>query len=102
MGRAKFWGFRPAILDKQMNQSIRTEDLAKRLTRYVDIVGSLDFDDAVAASYLLSERSREPEAAVVIHLDEWINLIEQGNRARAYAEALSVIAKFERGIARQK
>jgi len=39
-----------------MNESLQTEDLTKRLTRYVDIVGSLNFDNAVAASYLLSCR----------------------------------------------
>ena len=76
-----------------MNESLQTEDLTKRLTRYVDIVGSLNFDNAVAATYLL---------AVVVHLDEWIVLLEQGKRALAYAEALSAIAKFERGTARPK
>ena len=86
-----------------MNQSTQTEqDVIIRLKRYIDIVGSLDFDDEVAVSYLLSERARETDAAVVIHLDEWIHFIEQGKRARAYAEALSVLAKFERGIARPK
>jgi hypothetical protein len=39
-----------------MNESIQTEDLAKRLTRYVDIVGSIDFDDDVVVSYLLSAK----------------------------------------------
>jgi len=33
---------------------------------------------------------------------EWIVLLEQGKRALAYAEALSAIAKFERGTARPK
>ena len=85
-----------------MNETIQTEDLAKRLTRYVDIVGSLDFDDAVAASYLLAERNHETDDAIVVHLDEWVSLIEQGKRALAYAQALSVIAKLERGSARLK
>jgi hypothetical protein len=38
----------------------------------------------------------------VVHLDEWVSLIEQGKRALAYAQGLSVIVKLERGSARLK
>jgi len=51
------------------------------------------------------ERIYQTDAAVNVHLDEWINLIEQGKtstRLRAYAEALIVIAKLERGTAQLK
>ena len=88
---------------KPMNQSTQTErEFAARIKRYIDIVGSLDFDDDVVVSYLLSERNHQTDAAVIVHLDEWIALIEQGKRARAYAEALTLIARLERGTARLK
>ena len=86
-----------------MNQSTQTEqDFAARTKRYIEIVGSLDFDDDVVVSYLLSERNQQTDAAVIVHLDEWIALIEQGKRARAYAEVLALIARLERGTARLK
>jgi hypothetical protein len=86
-----------------MNQSTQTEqDFAARIKRYIEIVGSLDFDDDVVVSYLLSERNHQTDAAVIVHLDEWTSLIEQGKRARAYAEALTLIARLERGTARLK
>jgi hypothetical protein len=60
-----------------MNQPTQSQrDLVSRLKPYMDIVGSLDFiddDDDVVVSYLLSERSRETDAAFVVHLDEWIS-----------------------------
>ena len=85
-----------------MNQTHTERDFAARIKRYTDIVGSLDFDDGVAVSRLLSERNRQTDAAIVVHLDEWISLIEQGKRAKAYAESLTVIARLERGAARLK
>jgi len=84
-----------------MNQSTQTErDFAARIKPYITIIGSLNFDDDVVVSYLLSERNHQTDAAVIVHLDEWISLIEQGKRAQAYAEALAVVAKLERGTAR--
>ena len=77
-------------------------NFAARIKPYINIIGSLDFDDDVVVSYLLAERNHQTDAAVIVHLDEWIALIEQGSRARAYAEALAVIAKLERGSARLK
>jgi len=86
-----------------MNQSTQTEqDFAARIKPYINIIGSLDFDDDVVVSYLLAERNHQTDAAINVHLDEWINLIKQGKRALAYAEALAVIAKPERGTARLK
>ena len=86
-----------------MNQSTQTEqDFAARVKPYIDIIGSLDFDDDVVVSYLLAERNHQTDAAVIVHLDEWVALIEQGKRARAYAKALTLIARLERGTARLK
>ena len=65
-------------------------------------INVLDFDDDVVVSYLLAERSHQTDAAVIVHLDEWIALIEQGKRALAYAESLTLIARLERGTARLK
>lgn len=86
-----------------MNQSTQTErDLATRLKLYIDIVGSLDFDDDVTVSHLLSERARETDAALIVRLDEWISLLDQGRRTLAYAEMLGLLARLERGSARLK
>jgi len=65
-------------------------------------INVLDFDDDVVVSYLLAERNHQTDAAVIVHLDEWIALIEQGKRALAYAESLTLIARLERGTARLK
>jgi len=86
-----------------MSQPTQTEqDFAARIKRYIEIVGRLDFDDDVVVSYLLAERNHQTDAAVIVHMDQWISLIEQGKRAQAYAEALAVIAKLERGSAQLK
>ena len=86
-----------------MNQSAQTEqDFAARVKPYIDIIGSLDFDDDVVVSYLLAERNHQTDAAIIVHMDQWISLIEQGKRAQAYAEALAVIARLERGTAQLK
>jgi len=86
-----------------MNQSTQTEqDFAARIKPYINIIGSLDFDDDVVVSYLLAERNHQTDAAVIVHMDEWIHLVENGKRALAYAEALAVIARLERGTARLK
>jgi hypothetical protein len=65
-------------------------------------INVLDFDDDVVVSYLLAERNHQTDAAVIVHMDEWIALVERGKRARAYAEALTLIARLERGSVRLK